>query len=69
MNNVQGPIREMIESAGVDGFLMGPVAPYGINKQQFVQLLMQMQALKKQSAMSGMAALSSNWSAGELNCK
>lgn len=43
----QGQQRELIESSGVDGFLMGPIHPQGIHRAQFVQLIAKMQALKR----------------------
>lgn len=57
-----GPVRDLIESAGVDGWMSGPVPPQGINRMEFMQLIARMQGLKKGGAvapMGGMGGLAS----------
>lgn len=49
-----GPMRELIESSGIDGFLEGPSFGAGINLQQLTTLVSQMQMQRKQIAMMQM---------------
>ena len=49
----QGTLRELIETSGVDGFLMGPIHPQGIHRAQFVQLIARMQTLKRMAPPAG----------------
>uniref|UniRef100_A0A7S0R583 RRM domain-containing protein n=1 Tax=Chlamydomonas leiostraca TaxID=1034604 RepID=A0A7S0R583_9CHLO len=49
-----GPMRELVESAGLDGWISGPVPPQGLNRMEFVQLIARMQTLKKGGAAPGM---------------
>uniref|UniRef100_A0A7S3QU15 Channelopsin 1 n=1 Tax=Dunaliella tertiolecta TaxID=3047 RepID=A0A7S3QU15_DUNTE len=65
----QGPQRELIESSGVDGFLMGPIHPQGIHRGQFVQLIARMQALKRMPGaqnMGGMGAMGMGMGMGSM---
>lgn len=46
-----GPMRELVETSGVDGWLEGPSFGAGINLQQLMAVLVRVQQFKKQQAM------------------
>ena len=47
-----GQVREVIETAGLDGWVEGPGFGFGINPQQLSGVLQAMQAKRKQAAMA-----------------
>ncbi len=49
-----GPMRDLIESAGLDGWLEGPSFGAGINQTNLVALISRMQNAKKMAMMNGM---------------
>jgi hypothetical protein len=53
-----GPMRDLIEGSGVDGWLEGPSFGTGINQQALVSLINRMQQAKKMTMMGG------EWRAG-----
>ena len=48
-----GPVREIIESSGVDGWLEGPSFGAGISQTQLVQLISKMQTIRYQGGLIG----------------
>jgi hypothetical protein len=50
-------MRELVESAGLDGWLEGPSWGAQINPQQLVQLLGQMQAQRRSAGIFGQVRL------------
>ncbi|KAJ9504933.1 hypothetical protein QJQ45_005425 [Haematococcus lacustris] len=51
-----GPMRQLVETSNVDGFLEGPTAPHGVNRSQFSALVFRMQQLKKMASMAALGA-------------
>lgn len=52
-----GPVKDLIESSGIDGWLQGPSFGTGINQAHLLQLIAQMQALRRSGMMMGMGGM------------
>ena len=60
-----GPVCELIEGSGLDGWIEGPSFGSGINPQQLAQVVVRMQNMRKQAAMMMMGSPGMGGEGGE----